>query len=335
MHSPRRLVVAGLAAVMAAALGAAIAGTGQTYAGFSDFATVTGQARAGVWAPDPPADCYIKNANYPGGIVWGTEGPDEITAGNKGQIIMGLGGDDIIHGNNAKDCLVGGAGNDHLDAGNTDETTTASPSGTSKNDHENGKDILLGGEGDDRLEGGNGKDYFDGGGQPGDVCVGDNGKDEFVGCTTVEAGRGDSKKTQSDAGTLTPDALTITSGPEQAGDPAAEPAGVPSTDQQHQKQDVQNPSDDSATVEGSTPAGEPQQLESSTTEPAPPPTESNASEPATDTAKQGTGPSSTSAATSGTADAACPGVRTATPAENEPAATDGTAGTSNDCPAAP
>jgi hypothetical protein len=153
MHSRRRLVGAGLAAVAAAALAAALAGTGQTYASLSDYATVTGSAGAGVWAPDPPAACFAKHRKYPGGIVYGTSGPDVLGGGNQGQIIMGLEGDDIIHGNNAKDCLVGGPG-------------------------------------DDRIQGGNGKDGIDGGGQQDDICVVEIRKDDFTGCTPVDGSNG-------------------------------------------------------------------------------------------------------------------------------------------------
>lgn len=57
MHSRRRLVRVGLAAVTTTALAAAVGGTGHTYARFSDSATVSGDASAGVWAPGPPDRC--------------------------------------------------------------------------------------------------------------------------------------------------------------------------------------------------------------------------------------------------------------------------------------
>ena len=172
MHSRRSLVGAGLAAVTAAGLAAVLAGTGQTYASLSDFAMVTGSAAAGVWAPDPPAACFANNRKYPGGIVYGTSGPDVLGGGNQGQIIMGLAGDDIIHGNNAKDCLVGGPG-------------------------------------DDLIQGGNGKDHLDGGSQPGDICVVEIRKDDFTGCTPVERGRGGAGARR-DQATPEPEARAVT-----------------------------------------------------------------------------------------------------------------------------
>ena len=193
MHSRRRLVGAGLAAVTAAALAAALAATGQTYASLSDYATVTGSAGAGVWAPDPPAACFVKNRKYPGGIVYGTSGPDVLGGGNQGQIIMGLGGDDIIHGNNAKDCLVGGAGND-------------------------------------LIQGGNGKDGIDGGGQQDDMCVVEIRKDEFTGCTPVDGSNGH-PRVKGDAPAPEPEAHAVAEAPQGIpGTGAADPSESSSPD---------------------------------------------------------------------------------------------------------
>ncbi len=197
MHSRRSLVGAGLAAVTAAGLAAVLAGTGQTYASLSDFAMVTGSAAAGVWAPDPPAACFANNRKYPGGIVYGTSGPDVLGGGNQGQIIMGLAGDDIIHGNNAKDCLVGGPG-------------------------------------DDLIQGGNGKDHLDGGSQPGDICVVEIRKDDFTGCTPVERGRGGAGARR-DQATPEPEARAVTEAtPGSAEAEAVDPSQNPSIDADQQ-----------------------------------------------------------------------------------------------------
>ena len=210
MHSRRSLVGAALTALTAAALAAAFGGTGQTYASLSDFATVTGSAAAGVWAPDPPAACFANNRKYPGGIVYGTSGPDVLGGGNQGQIIMGLDGDDIIHGNNAKDCLVGGPGSDFI-------------------------------------QGGNGKDHLDGGSQQGDICVVDIRKDDFTGCIPVDGSNGHAP-VKGDAPTPEPEAHAVaeaTQGiqgtraadPPQSSSPDADPQTEPDDGQQTQPDD--------------------------------------------------------------------------------------------------
>ena len=148
--------------VAAFVAGTALAGSGSTYAAFSDSGEVHASASAGVWAPDPPAACgpLAQYAN----VVYGTPGDDVLFGGNHPQVIMGLGGDDVIHGGNSGDCLVGGDGNDHLYGGNA-------------------KDILIGDNGDDSLDGGNGKDFLDGGAGD-DDCLGGNGKDTLRDCET-------------------------------------------------------------------------------------------------------------------------------------------------------
>ena len=169
----------GMAAVASAAaltLGT-FAGTGTTYAAFSDFDVIATGASAGVWAPDPdiPAECGDLR-KYPGGIKVLTSGdPTPYLAGNKGQIIIGRPGGDTINGGNGKDCIVGGSGNDVLGAGDEDPDSKVK---------ENGKDILVGGSGDDRLISGNGKDDLYGG-DGDDYCEGDNGKDLFDSCEDI------------------------------------------------------------------------------------------------------------------------------------------------------
>lgn len=95
-------------------------------------------------------------------LMVGTDGPDILFGGNRGNCVAGLDGDDVLNGGNGKDTLVGGDGNDTLNGGN-------------------GTDNLYGGDGDDILYGGNGNDLLDGG--PGfDICYGGNGNDTFVNC---------------------------------------------------------------------------------------------------------------------------------------------------------
>ena len=90
----RRERILALGGTAAAALAVAAFGSGaHTYAGFSDFQIRHVHVGAGVWAPDPPAECgalskYTK-------VVYGTPGNDVFPAENHPQIIMGLGGDDV------------------------------------------------------------------------------------------------------------------------------------------------------------------------------------------------------------------------------------------------
>jgi Ca2+-binding RTX toxin-like protein len=139
---------------------------GGTYAAVSDSTTLAGnQASAATWNPDVdiPAECGPA-AQY-AGVVYGTDGNDNLAGGNTRQVIFGLGGDDTLRGGNSGDCLVGGDGNDQIYGGNA-------------------KDVLLGGDGDDLLIGGNGKDLLDGAAGT-DVCDGGNGKDTLIGCETA------------------------------------------------------------------------------------------------------------------------------------------------------
>jgi Ca2+-binding RTX toxin-like protein len=139
---------------------------GGTYAAVSDSMTIAGNhVTAGVWSSDVtvPAECGPASAYA--GIVYGTDGNDDLSGGNSRQIIFGLGGDDTLHGGNSGDCLVGGDGNDQMYGGNA-------------------KDVLLGGDGDDLLVGANGKDLIDGAAGT-DICDGGRGNDTLIGCETT------------------------------------------------------------------------------------------------------------------------------------------------------
>ena len=154
VRAARRAAAAVLGAVAAFCLGMSFAGTGTTYATLSDFGSVKGSARAGVWAPDPPEICTEVLHAKMSTTHYGTLGDDLLgisnaPGGNHPQVLMGYDGNDTLAGANQADCLVGGPGNDHL-------------------------------------TGGNGKDILDGGGGW-DVCEGDNGQDTFVSCEQVVA----------------------------------------------------------------------------------------------------------------------------------------------------
>ena len=142
--------------------------SGALVGGFTDYVDGSIHLGTGTIRPVIPERCGSLS-DYPGGVVYGTNGPDRIEGGNQGQVIFGLGGDDVLIGGNAKDCLVGGPGNDQL-WGN------------------NGKDSIDGGDGDDILIGGNGKDELVGG-DGDDICYGGNGPDD-VECESDPGGEG-------------------------------------------------------------------------------------------------------------------------------------------------
>jgi len=113
-------------------------------------------------------------------VIVGTDGNDEIEAGNGGYLILGLAGDDTIDGGNGPDCIVGGDGDDELNGGNGDDVIIGGP-GNDEIDGGHGDDRLFGGEGNDEIEGGHGDDVVDGG--PGhDQCEGGPGNNTYVSC---------------------------------------------------------------------------------------------------------------------------------------------------------
>jgi serralysin len=98
-----------------------------------------------------------------GSNVFGTPGPDSLSAGNSGQTMYGGAGNDTIIGNNSGspgDIIFGGSGNDTI-SGN------------------NGGDTLYGGSGNDTIDGGLGTDTIIGG-LGGDVLTGGGANDTFV-----------------------------------------------------------------------------------------------------------------------------------------------------------
>ena len=168
-RSAGAVAVVGL--LVSAPLALAAAGDDATYALYSDYAVVEGQLGAGSWeGADPaiPLECGDP-ADYPGGGVTGTEGPDTLVGGRDGaQVILGLGGDDILIGTRHDDCLVGGAGRDLLLG-------------------RHGHDVMVGGDHDDALLGGLGDDQIDGG--PGrDGCLGGLGQDLLTSCEFLHPG---------------------------------------------------------------------------------------------------------------------------------------------------
>jgi Ca2+-binding RTX toxin-like protein len=109
--------------------------------------------------------------------VYGTDGPDRMTASNElFQIVMGLGGDDTLiarGGPYVGDELDGGDGNDLLRGGYWPDRLSGGA----------GNDTLLGGINSDRLTGGPGNDILRGqGGQ--DILFARDGEADLVDCGT-------------------------------------------------------------------------------------------------------------------------------------------------------
>jgi hypothetical protein len=88
------------------------AGVPATHSAYSDHVSAKGSARAGVWAPDPPAACGPVERYAE--VVWGTPGRDVFVGDGEPRIFMGLEGDDRLTSPLAADCLVGGPGRDRL-----------------------------------------------------------------------------------------------------------------------------------------------------------------------------------------------------------------------------
>ena len=105
----------------------------------------------GIDGDGDTADGIINTTIFPnGGVVTGTDGPDDLTGGD---------GDDT---------LLGDGGVDHLDGGAGDDIVSGGVEG----------DTLDGGPGNDTLDGGSGGDTLDGGADD-DTMIGGSGADTF------------------------------------------------------------------------------------------------------------------------------------------------------------
>lgn len=120
----RRTWVAG--AVCSFAAGALFtAGTGHTFASFSDSVTLKGNtAKASVWGsphPTPPPECGPLSRYWK--VVYGTSGDDHFVGGSRPEIFMGLGGHDTFVGGTKGDCMVDGGdgGHSHFTCGTNDD----------------------------------------------------------------------------------------------------------------------------------------------------------------------------------------------------------------------
>ncbi|WP_190539592.1 calcium-binding protein [Pseudomonas typographi] len=104
-----------------------------------------------------------------GGVMYGSNGADQLFGGVGSDIIYGQGGDDDIKGGENDDTLYGQAGRDQLDGG----------AGNDLLDGGAGDDQLIGGAGDDHLLGGDGNDSLIGG-AGNDILEGGEGSDTYV-----------------------------------------------------------------------------------------------------------------------------------------------------------
>jgi Ca2+-binding RTX toxin-like protein len=122
----------------------------------------------------------------------GTEGPDELFAGDGNDTIDALGGDDLVYGNGGADVIDGGSGDDFIDGGDGADVLMGGD-GADRLFGGFDADILHGGAGDDRGFGGRGDDQLSGG-TGADWLVGGAGDDILeggVGDDTLRGGKGD------------------------------------------------------------------------------------------------------------------------------------------------
>lgn len=179
-----------IAALVAAAFSAGAlltAGTGDTFAAYSDSKDIKGNvAGATTWGPStPPTPAECAGMTFDKVVVL-TDGPDIYTPANGAlrELIFGLGGNDVIHGGNQDDCLVGGDGDDQLYGENGEDVLLGGNGNDNPIDGGTGKDALYGGAGDDTIDGSNGSDTIDGGSGD-DSCNGGNAPDTITDCETT------------------------------------------------------------------------------------------------------------------------------------------------------
>ncbi|MFC4235519.1 Ig-like domain-containing protein [Thalassospira xianhensis] len=131
--------------------------------------------------------------------IIGSDGKDQITAGDTDDYIEGGwdhdsiasgAGDDTVYGGDGHDTIDAGAGDDSV-YGGTGHDTIAGGEGNDYLDGGSGEDIITGGAGDDTLEGGSGNDTLDGG-EGTDVLSGGSWDDTLIGSggDTLDGGSG-------------------------------------------------------------------------------------------------------------------------------------------------
>ena len=87
-----------------------------------------------------------------GGLLSGTDKPDNLGGKDGDDEIHGLGAADTIDGGGGNDVIYGGPGKDGFDGGPGDDVTYGGPGGDFLSGR-NGEDVLYGGDGNDNLNG--------------------------------------------------------------------------------------------------------------------------------------------------------------------------------------
>ena len=99
-----------------------------------------------------------------GGLLEGTDGPDNMNSRDGADKIRGLGAKDELWGGDGNDVIYGGPGNDSLEGDMV---------------HEKNADVIYGGDGDDSISGGEGADVIYGGDGNDYIGEGGAGKDVY------------------------------------------------------------------------------------------------------------------------------------------------------------
>lgn len=140
-----------------------------TAVGFKDPSIVgTGSALYRAYL-DPRQVWSGSSLTLPETTVFGSDGDDYITVGDKATQVYAGAGNDVIVGGNVGSILDGGAGDDLIMGGAGDDYLAGGE----------GNDTLLGGAGNDIIYGGAGNDYLDGG-EGDDLLFGGEGDDTLV-----------------------------------------------------------------------------------------------------------------------------------------------------------
>jgi Ca2+-binding RTX toxin-like protein len=151
-------------------------------------------------------DFSPSGAAPPGGVLTGTDAPDDLRGTSGPDLIRGLGGGDALQGFLGSDTLDGGEGDDLLQGGAGDDSLSGgagaddlvaddgwSAAGANTLSGGEGNDLLTGGDGNDRLSGDDGADrLLDGKGD--DLLLGGGGADYISsgsGADTLDGGDGD------------------------------------------------------------------------------------------------------------------------------------------------
>jgi Ca2+-binding RTX toxin-like protein len=153
------------------------AGQAIQYPDDADFGDNFGDDSDGDLGPDPLDPTHDDS-------LTGTEGRDDIRAGDGDDVVSGLGNNDYLDGEDGNDNLAGDVGRDELHGGAGDDLLDGGDDNDSLFGHV-GDDSLDGGTGEDELNGGDGTDVMDGG-AGNDSLLGSFGADVLRGGAGVD-----------------------------------------------------------------------------------------------------------------------------------------------------